>query len=265
MGNGKISEIRAASAANGTALSTTLAYIQLPRGTDRIECIFRNFAGGAVAARYLLNPWLIVLKTDSDLTGAVDYSDAAQDADTGTRVALGGLSTAADGDYVYAGSHLPFSGLRVDVQDVNAVASVMTVNYWNGAAWVTTSATDGTAPGGATLAQDGSITWTVPATWRAETLVKINDPAPGRYVPYRDQKLYWVRIQVSAALTIPTTANSILAINRSTAYAEVGSGVVEPVIYEISQGLGGTGCIQAATDQGTANLMVNAVSDGGFA
>ena len=53
-----LSELRAASTASGgTALTTTLAHITIPWGTDYLSITPRNFAECAVV-RYLLNPYL---------------------------------------------------------------------------------------------------------------------------------------------------------------------------------------------------------------
>ncbi len=65
----------------------------------------------------------------------------------------------------------------------------------------------------------------------------------------------WVRLTVSAALDSSTTLNSLHALNRvAPTYALTTGRVLE---RRITRGLGGVGCVEALTDAGTANLLVN--------
>ena len=252
--SGPLGELRAASTANGgTALTTTATYIQLPQGPHPLFITPRNFVT-AVVAQIFLNPWLIVLRTADNLATVQDFSVAAQDADAATDVVLSSMDTAANGDYLYVGAYVPFAGVSIDVDSANGTASVLTVNYWNGA-WTDTSATDNTASGGATLAVDGTVTWTVPADWRAASLQDIDSPPPSAAISYKDERLYWTRWQISAALDSSTTLNSLVATNRSTAYFEMMAG--QNLEARVRSGIGGTGCIQAKVDAGTGNLIVN--------
>lgn len=256
----QLGEIRAASAANGgTALSTTAVYIQFPLGTQWVSITPRNLVT-AVVVKWLLNPWLRVFKTlDLLATRPTDYSETAQDASTATLVDLSSLNTLAHRDMCLIGSHMPFAGLYVDVIAANANASVSSLDYWSGKEWITAAATDGTASAGVTLAVDGSITWTVPMPWQAMTLADIA-PLSGYSLtteefPGKHEKLYWMRWTVSAALDTDTTLASVVAINRSTAYSEWMSG--QKFEELLATGPLGYGCLQAATDAGTANLIVN--------
>lgn len=239
-----LGEIQAASTASGgTALTSTVARIVLPLGTKHVSLIPRNSAGANVC-KFNFNPFITVKKTTDDGASFTDYTTEAQDGSTSTDITLSSLSTLANGDYVLVGAHTPFSGLVVDVDSTNSTASVLTVSYWNGSAWVTTSATDGTASGGATFAQDGSITWTVPSAWaQYEPVVGLG-------------KMFWVRLTVSAALDSSTTLNSLIAISRHTTYAEIPFGL--SFEQSISVGVGGWSSVNALTDAGTANLIVNA-------
>ena len=207
-----------------------------------------------MVVQYLLNPYLIVLKTADDLQTITDYSESAQDGSAATDVTLSSLGTAAQGDYLYVGAYHPFRGVSVDVDAANANASVLTVNYWNGSAWTDITATDGTISGGASMGQDGDVTWTVPTAWAAASLTTINSPAPASVAYRNDSRVYWTRWQFSAALDASTTLNSMLAMNRSTTYAELPSGVAWQQRCEKTPG--GIGCIEAKTDAGTANLVV---------
>lgn len=257
---------RLAGASKGVSLSTTAAYTVLPRGTRFLSMVGRNYST-AVVARWTLCPWLTVLKTTDLLTDAAtitDYSDAAQDGSTATDVVLSSLSTLASLDAVFIGSQEQFGGLVVDVDAANGTASTILVEYWNGSAWTDISATDGTASGGAALAVDGNITWTVPAAWVPAGL---RDTTSGsgmakNYGQLRNQK-FWVRVSFSAGLDSSTTLNSIIAIEGSAAYAEL----ISSQVWEqaITVGEGGYSSVVALTDAGTANLIVNCAPRGRFA
>lgn len=267
---GPLGEIRAASAAAGTALTTTAGYIQLPLGTRHVKIEGRNYST-AVVAQVLFNPWLIVLLTRNRFDrDPADFSNNAQDGSTTTRIVLNGMPTLANGGALWVGAGVPFAGASIDVQDANAISSTLTVTYWDGTTMTSTSATDNTASSGATLATDATVTWTVPTAWQSAPLRtilgQIADPvASGVHIPFDNLNLYWTRWVVSAALTDPTTLNSLVAINRSTAYYELTSARV--LETHVKHGApGGIGCIQAKTDAGTANLIVNvAAGDGHLA
>lgn len=266
---GGLGELRAASTAGGgTALTTTAGYIALPRGTQHVYLTARNFST-AVVAQFLLNPYLVILRTQDTLASATDYSNVAQDGDATTEVVLDAQDTAANGDYLYVGSHLPFGGVYVDVSadsnEANGTESTLTVNYWGPAGWTSISATDGTKSGSTTLATDGGVTWTVPTGWVAASLVDINSPTPGsssvELNTYKNEKLYWTRWQFSVQLDALVRLDAMLAISRSSVYGELVSG--QEFGLTAHRGLGGYGCVQAKTDAGTANLIVNVAADKG--
>ena len=251
--NGPVGEWRGAAASKGAALTTTASRTLLPAGTKTVQLIPRNFAT-AVVARFASCPYLMVIKTADALATFTDYSTEANDADTTTVVDLSSLDTYANSDAVYIGAHVPFRGLAVDVSAaVNASASVLTAYYWNGSAWTDTSASDGTASGGATFAQDGDITWTVPTAWTTTSLAKANGLAASSGLASPD--LYWIQLRVSAALDSSTTLSSIIAMPRSTSYAEITE--ITPMEFGVQQGVGGTAAIEHLTDAGTANLIIN--------
>lgn len=255
---GPVGEARAASTAGGgTALTSTAALVPIPNGTDRIGIIARNFAT-AVVVKFALNPYLLILRSDDGLASVTDYSSQGQQSG-GTGVSLATLAARPTG-VVYVGAQVPFRGVAVTMSaSVNAVASVLTVEYWNGTAWVSTAATDGTANGGATFAQTGNVTWTVPSAWaKAFPLATTTPPQPvstQQKMLYSDKSRYWTRWSVGAALTAATSAALMLAMNRSTVYAEA----VQDSLYQqrIVKGVDGTGCVELLTDAGTANAIVN--------
>lgn len=254
-----LGEIRAATTpAGGASLTTTPQVIALPVGTSQVMLEGRNYST-AVVVQAALSPYLLVLKTADSLATVTDYSEAAQDGDAATDVVLSSLDTLANGDALWLGSHLPFRGALVDVDAANANAATLAAHYWNGTALATLTPTDGTASGGATFAQDGPITWTVPSDWVKATLREIAT-ADGA-VPFSREPIYWARLSVSAALDASTTLNSVLALARSTAYAELTTGRV--LEANVLRGVGGVAGIEARTDAGTAALIVNVGVSGG--
>lgn len=130
-----LGELRAASTASGgTALSTTAKSYGLPLGTRWLSLYPRNFST-AVVARVSLNPWLTILVSTDNMASVgklTDVSNDAQDASTSTTITLNSLA-AATGE-VWMGSHIPFRGAYIDVQNTNSTATTaLTVKYWNGA------------------------------------------------------------------------------------------------------------------------------------
>jgi hypothetical protein len=259
---GPLGEVRAASASKGLALTTTAAFVQIPDGARHLFLTAYNFAT-AVVARFAINPYLQVLFTQNALSTFVDGSQALQDGTTATALTLNSWDTAANLDFVYVGSHLPFRGVNVIIGNTNGTASVLTVKYRKSDnTWADITATDGTASGGATFAQTGNVTWTVPSDWKMDTLVGTGD-SPGSKPP-TGSPLYWTRWQVSAALDSSVTATGMNALARSTAYAELVNG--QAWEQRITKGPGGVANVEGLTDAGTGNLIVNAAAHigGGF-
>lgn len=254
--NGPLGEIRSATTAGGgTALSTTAVAIPIPDGTRTVQYIPRNYAT-AVVLKLARNPYLLVYKTTDLLATITDYSSAAQDGNAATDVVLSSLDTLANGDALWIGGHLPFRGIQVDVDAANATASVLAGHYWDGNSLEALTVTDGSDSGGATFAIDGAITWTMPTDWTRGKLATVGSAAQS--IPHNGVDLYWVRLTVSAALDSSATLNSLLALNRSIAYAEypVGFAVEE----RFQKGLGYWGSVEALVDAGTASLIVNCAS-----
>ena len=257
---GPLGEARAISTAGGgTALSTSAVLIIIPNGTTHLQILPRNFTT-AVVAKLAINPYLAVLVSNDAFAAApVDNSDLAQNGLSASRVTLSALTTLVLGGAVYIGAHLPFRGLRTVTVGANANASVLAATYWNGTAWTSLAPTDGTASGGATFAISGDITWTVPAAWVKQELwsilASLNTPVPCGVFVDSGRPLYWTRLAVSAALSATVTLSSLLALARSTAYAELPATM--GLELRVSKQLGGQATLEALTDAGTGNLIVN--------
>lgn len=104
-------------------------------------------------------------------------------------------------DALYLGLHGRFACRYFQVGVANAVVSTLTVEQWDGSAWVAVDdLVDQTSVGGATLAQSGFISWVNKSTWVQSTQTGVD----------ADVSLYWVRIKVSANLTGTTALKSIL-------------------------------------------------------
>ncbi len=248
----------------GTALTTTAALITVPQvaGSGEFALTARDFTNAGVVAQYTLNPRLTVLFTNDSLVTFTDDSVHAQDGLSTTDFELDAMLLAPTGRF-YLGSPVPFRGFAVDMDasEVNAVTSVLTMFYWNGSAWTDTSDTDGSASGGATFAQDGNVTFTVPATWAAATLFDIGDADATTWKPDRskfnilNRALYWLRGEVSATLSAATSVNQLRALNASTNYAEIEAG--QTVQQTVQTDYMGTASIEALMDAGNGNMVAN--------
>jgi hypothetical protein len=202
--------------------------------------------GGPASSGCLDDVYYVALKTNGALTtlaGAVPYpcldtplavislgsqakvadalvsliDDVVVDATNATAALLGMDDT---GDYIYVASSSVFGGASLDIGAANANASILSGEYWNGRKWVAVSITDGTASGGATLAQDGDVKLgAIPFDW-----VPVSASADLGFVPpvsLNTQKLYWLRFSVSAALSDATTISTAWAMPPVGAWHEV--------------------------------------------
>jgi len=262
---GELGEFRASSSASGgTSLTTTATFIQFPalatpgnKLKGHLIVTPRNFAT-AVVVKVAFNPWLTILKTTNGMTTApTDYSIEAQDGSTDTSVDLSSLDTVANGDWVLIGSHQQFRGFRVDVDGTNStLTTTAAIHFWNGGNWVAYSITDGTKSSTA-LDQDGLLYWTPTSNWQKITFRTLY-PELKHDAYYSDIPMYWVRYSFDKALDSAVTLDSLLAANRSTAYGELLSG--QSLEQKFTYGFGGLGNVEALTNDGTANLVVNVVT-----
>lgn len=243
IGNGRL----LSAADGGTALSTTRAFIAIPAGIQSVSITPRDFTT-AVVAQIALNPFIAVIKTNDGMaTAPVDYSENAQDGAAGTLVTLSSLPTLANGGALYVGAADTFGGLMATIVAGDGGAGDLEVDYWDGDSWADITPTDGTA----NMANTGLITWTVPTDWAKTSLVT----ALNRIWTPLGQNLHWVRLSTTVAYDSSVTLSSLYAYNK---YADVLPEYVTGVPFNtaINRAQNG-GCIQAATDAGTAKLIVN--------
>lgn len=259
-------EVRGAGyTAGGIAATNSAKTVGLPINTQFVSLEAHNSGSSATVVQFAINPWITVIKTADSGATWTDYSENAQDDDAATDVTMSSIDTLANGDALFVGCAVPTRGLAVDVDAVNGTSSLMTGDYWDGSAWSDIAETDGTADSGAALGQDGSVTWTEPTDWDADTLRKImeTDSAPHWDATFAgtgqlfNTALYWVRLKVSAALDSSTTLNSIHPLNRSVRYGSIVIGG-HPWKQMSRRGFGGFGSIEFLTDTGTADLVANA-------
>lgn len=86
---------------------------------------------------------------------------------------------------VYIGSILPLEGFKLYMGTVNTGTSTMAVTTWNGTTWTAVSSlSDGTASGGISLAQTGTVTFTSTVSTSKLTM-------------YEGQLLYWYKVSIT--------------------------------------------------------------------
>ena len=141
----------------------------------------------------------------SDNSTISDISVNANDYHTGADV----IAMVSAEDKILIGSYFPFNHLYLKMgSTVNALASVMTIKYWDGAEFrAVAELIDETKSSGATLAQSGFITF-VPHkkhSWVKEDTVDIDDNEEVTGLgTVKIYERYWIEITVSADLTAGT-------------------------------------------------------------
>lgn len=102
--------------------------------------------------------------------------------------------------FFYIGFHGKFASRHFQMSVVNANASALTLEYWNGSAWTAVDdLLDQTSLGGKAFAQSGFISWENKADWTKKAQAGID----------LDIELYWVRLSVSGDLSALTKISSI--------------------------------------------------------
>ncbi len=182
-------------------LGSTVVCLLFDKEAQEVELLL----SGTAACNLKLSPriqvaWLYDATDGSYGDGVTANRNAAeelQDKDTTTALTLNSMQTT---DFVYIGLDDPCIGFNVDAGDKNGNTVTLTVKYYTGSAWASTSATDNTADTNRTLFKDGTITWTEPTT-EAKTTVN-------------NQELYWYQLSVSGALDSTVTILALQALCR---------------------------------------------------
>jgi hypothetical protein len=188
---------------------------------------------------YLLCPEIRKLWVfDHSASTYTDATDNAKDKSTGTKVILDSFAVA---DFIYIGADQPFRGFAVDVSAVNGGSNTsMTVESSDGdGTWTDTSATDGTASGSKSMAQDGLVTWTVPTSWVEDTVNGLS-------------KLFWVRVSVDVVFDSEVEVDSITLLNRETVAAHLDTATSGAVVLA----MGGLGGLEFTVAAGTPNNRI---------
>lgn len=236
-------------AAAGTSLSTTRAYIGIPLNAREVTVTPFGFST-AVTALISLNPVALVLRTTDLFTTAANLtniSDALQDADSTTTVALNSQPTLTNGGAILIGCARPISGIYLDVVNTNSGGGTPGMYYWNGA-WANTGWTDATS----NLANDGEISGTLPPDWVPTTASLIYNTL----LPGMNTKLYWLRWTTSVAYDSSVSLNALYTVSQ---YVDNGLAMAsgQQSTEQIIRAQNGN-CIQATTDAGTGKLLASA-------
>jgi len=153
-----------------------------------------------------------------------DYSDEATDGLTTTVVVLDSWDTYANNECVFIKTPVPVSSITFTVSAANGTTSTLSAYYWNGSWTQVTGLNDGTDSGGATLAQSGAVTWTLPTD---------------SYPNYMYGECgYWYQFRVSAALDTEVEVTAIQFTSTWQSIENVWDGnpvnVIETQFYDAS-------------------------------
>ncbi|MBW2148122.1 MAG: hypothetical protein JRI22_13975 [Deltaproteobacteria bacterium] len=166
-------------------------------------------------------PPLAVLRTNDSGSTFIDYSDEARDSDTATHAALDGLNVwdgaGADDQALYVSFSRNLSGVVFTIDDTNknATASTLSVNYYNGAWAPVSNLSDGTASAGATMAQSGTVSWTLTTDSVQQTINGITG--------------HWYRFTVSTRLSATVDVTGVRVNAPIQKIQNLWSGEYEPV------------------------------------
>ena len=205
------------------ALSTTLASLGIPKGYQEAIIV-----APSSDFRLAINPALIdAVFYDESASAGSEYKrtgsggvELVQDLTDRTHVGAAGTGTLLDSsttsDFLYLCFAEPVGGIRVTIGAANGSTATVAATYRkNDDTWANLSPTDGTASGGATLAQTGSITWSAVTDWKAAQLV-----GPQGIVTTESEhptaKGFWMRLAWGGALDSDTEISDIWGLNDAT-------------------------------------------------
>jgi hypothetical protein len=111
-------------------------------------------------------------------------------------------------DYIYIGSIVPFNHLYIDVKTANTTTSSLTIEVYNNNVWEScVDILDNTSVGGKTLSQSGIVQFALDYLkgWSYESYSNDIPELAGSKL----YDMHWLRIGVSASLSLTTTINYI--------------------------------------------------------
>lgn len=124
----------------------------------------------------------------------------------------------ASQDAIYIGQCYPFNNFYYKSSVVNALASDITIEYWDGNSWVfAVDILDATKVGSATLARSGVIQFSpnIRNRWQIVYDTSETGVAPSDLTSVAIYNMYWIRIKFTGNLT-PTTASDKICYCFST-------------------------------------------------
>lgn len=112
--------------------------------------------------RQITSFWLNYSGVYQDFSSAVYATDYV----TGSLTTYVSITNVTSSDFLVVGFSERMQGLRFNIVPTheNAATTAMKVYYWNGSAWVDTSAIDRTSNGTVSLSSSGVVFWTPPAS-----------------------------------------------------------------------------------------------------
>jgi len=185
------------------------------------------------AWRLALCPRLVhALYYETSATSYTEYVSSVVDGSSSTHMPLDAMAT---NDIVYLGVTMPALGFYFDVgSNVNANAATLDVEYcstaMSGSATIAftdvASDSDGTTSGGATLAQDGAYTFTLPSVKRSRL---------GTYGTPLFNRCYWYRFLPSATLSATVDINEIIPIYQTSSYGYMSASTEYTIPFDVAE------------------------------
>ena len=198
---------------------TALTYVASSIATGGMPQPFWTFSGSSNTGTWVADDQVTDVAPSS--CKFYDHSGTSYTTDAAAAITMT-LSSMTSSDYLYIGGTQPFESFKLDMNAVNSNSATMTVQYYNGSSWTSLTVTDGSASGGATMAQDGNVTYTLPTNWQ---IVDVDGTTA-----------YWVRVSVTATLDSSVTTTDIFLLQRDTA---THFAVLGPRLYRVYKSAAG--------------------------
>lgn len=121
------------------------------------------------------------------------------------------IDLASATDYILIGMQYPFNNFFIDMDTPNEAVSDMSLEYWNGSAWVAAvDVLDGTALAGATFGKSGHVLFSLDrqeSGWSKVNNTRVQGPAELSTKDIYD--LYWLKMKVSVDLDTSTAIREL--------------------------------------------------------